>query len=225
VAILFSCIVVQMLIESSSAFDYRELGKVQVEAGNFSYLLPTIDGKETADIMNATEDLRPKISQGGYESTKYDIPVGPYEVSFEARTPQKAFGVSYFTWNETVGSGKTYHTAYFEQYPLYVADGDGHGLDIYITRYIGPSKFPPSEPEEYRNPSTPKNWDFTFLYDETIDGHAGSKYGLYHKTKFIRYYYYYELNPSTFVTIESNMPTDKDLDLAIETLHIDITKK
>ncbi len=96
--------------------DYNKLASIQYANGNVS--APFNYNNSYADIMNASEEMSPKIKAGNYESTKYDIPVGPYKVSYELRSPLNYFGVDYYTHNESTGSGKDYHIAQYDVYSL-----------------------------------------------------------------------------------------------------------
>jgi hypothetical protein len=98
--------------------DYTKLAEIQQVSGNMSRWLTN---SSMADLLNASIGNAPKISSGSYESTKYDIPLGPYKVSFELRSPLNFFGAQYFKDNDSIGSGKDFHTAHYDVY--YMASG------------------------------------------------------------------------------------------------------
>jgi len=100
-------------VQAVSELNYSKLEEVQIAEGNYSKWL---DYSDMADISNASTDATPKISIGNYESTKYEIPIGPYKASFELRSPLSYFGVRYYPYNESVGFGKEYHTARYDVY-------------------------------------------------------------------------------------------------------------
>ncbi|MBP7071660.1 MAG: hypothetical protein KBA97_11405 [Methanothrix sp.] len=123
-------------VEAASGPDYMALADLQRAEGNYSRALPDYDGfifyarggdtASYADLSNATDPgMKVSISPGKYESTRYDIPVGPYEVSFERRSPLDVFGVKYYTFNESKGDGTDYRMAQFEQFVVYSGKYDG----------------------------------------------------------------------------------------------------
>jgi hypothetical protein len=102
-------------VHAASELNYSNLAELQKAEGNLSkWLINT----GHADILNASADIAPKISTGAYESTKYEIPIGPYKASFELRSPLSYFGVKYYPYNESVGEGKEYHTAQYDVYSM-----------------------------------------------------------------------------------------------------------
>ena len=100
--------------QSVSELSYSKLAEVQRAGGNHSGWFET----HYADILNASADIAPKISTGAYESTKYEIPIGPYKAFFELRSPLSYFGVRYYLDNESAGSGTEYHTAQYDVYSM-----------------------------------------------------------------------------------------------------------
>ena len=99
--------------EALSGPGYEALGKAQAEAkaGIANYTKIPANTDEYAygdflDIMNTTfmndtaPNLMPKISPGVYNSTSYIVPVGPYEVSFQLRSPIHDMHITYYTFNQ-----------------------------------------------------------------------------------------------------------------------------
>ncbi len=207
--------------EAISGPEYDALATAQRAAGNTSERLT---GTYYLDITNATSDLMPKISPGEYDSTSYVIPVGPYEVSFQLRSSLNIFGVGYTTFNRTTGSGKTYHQAEYEQYTLYMEDYHHilpDFIDIVITRYKGPSEFPPEDPMTMIE-HVPRSQMLSLPTPISIDGHSGTCQELdsSNSGNTLAWISKYNLDSSTFVTMKSTMNWDKDTALAIETMHI-----
>jgi len=114
--------------------DYTKLTEIQQVSGNMSQWLTSAN---MADLLNASTGNAPKISSGNYESTKYNIPLGPYKVSFELRSLLSFFGVQYFNDSDSIGSGKGFHTA---QYGVYYMTSGNVTNDTYVdetTSYDG----------------------------------------------------------------------------------------
>lgn len=181
--------------------DYTKLAELQRAEGNFT---ERFNYTMYADILNASEEMAPKISVGAYESTKYLIPVGPYTISFELRSPLDYFGVEYFTHNESLGWGKNYHTAQYDVYllttgnityttvidetiapngtriknsPDRLVPDKAFRLYIYIIHYIGPQNFPAETPIELLFDDIfepPRNWESGTSYNITIGGKDGA---------------------------------------------------
>jgi hypothetical protein len=141
--------------------------------------------------MNATPDLMPKITPGAYDSNSYVVPVA------DALAKRSAH------WRSS---------------------------DAIITHYLGPTEYPPENPDPYGYDQAPvgaflntPTWDVSSASNVTIDGQPGSLL-IFSRIDNIHTpncrIFAYSTNPSTFVTIKSNMDWDKDISLAIETLHI-----
>jgi hypothetical protein len=209
------------VVWAASEPDYDALAKAQKAEGNSS---PYLSATYFLDILNATPDLRPKVVPGAYDSTRYTIPVGPYQVSLETRTQFNIFGVGAFSFNETAGSGKTYHQNNYKEYVLYMENRTKPGTFwyytyVWIVRYIGPAEYPPQLTEKQ---FVSHRYDVTDMEDITIDGHPGSHELACRPKRDNSCFdvYKYALDPSTIVVIQSNMEWDKDISLAIETMHI-----
>lgn len=156
---------------AANDFNYSRLEEIQEIEGNASKWLYGY-----ADILNATPDIAPKIIKGDYESSKYVVPIGPYKASFELRSPLSYFGVSNFTHEEDIGSGKKYHNAEYTVYsmiagnitnityvnetwdpenyttikngPDRIVQESPFHLQLYIIHYTGPESYPATEPTE-----------------------------------------------------------------------------
>jgi len=70
------------------------------------------------DIEKASPGVAPQVEPGNYESIKYVVPIGPYEASFELRSPLNYFSVRSYPYEETAGSGKDYHIAEYTVYSM-----------------------------------------------------------------------------------------------------------
>jgi hypothetical protein len=129
--------------------------------------------------------------------------------------------VGYTTFNQTAGSGRKYRKNKYNKYTLYTEDEFqrfGY-FEILITHYMGPAEYPPADPNPNGYNNVPKSWDATSPRSIMIDGHPGTVIYAEHE-KLTRWIYTCQLNSSTFILIQSPMDWDKDVSLAIETLHI-----
>jgi hypothetical protein len=179
--------------------DYTKLAEIQQVSGNRSRWTSA----NMADLLNASTGNAPKISSGSYDSTKYNIPLGPYKVSFELRSPLNFFEAQYFKDNDSIGSGKDFHTAHYDVY--YMASGkvidvdehadgtnnyDGNSVTddpvqivpkrvfqfhMYIAHYTGPTKFQATEPAELWASLFKVGWGWDSGDENTltIDGKKG----------------------------------------------------
>ena len=218
---------------ATSELNYTELREKQAAEGDLSsHLLYVPD----VDILNASEDLAPKLSDGGHESTKYEIPIGLYTTSFELRSPMNFYGVHPSTHEEIVGSGLEYHTAQYDVFSLYCGEGNSDGvtryLEIAILKYIGPVKFSATYPYSFysnRMFQVPSNWESYSPNAFTIDGKQGIKEWAAKwskKDKLIKSMsgYRYNLDKTIFIAIHlSGWDEAKDVSLFEETLHISKT--
>jgi hypothetical protein len=171
--LLLTSIFIIGCVQAVNDFNYSKLAETQKSHGNLSEWL---ENTGFADISKAPKDIAPKISIGNYDSTKYEIPIGPYKASFELRSPLSYFGVLFYRYNESAGSGKEYHTARYDVYSFLsgnvsnysflenastTSDSNGNsttvetyqitpmqtfGLKIYIIRYKGPSEYQAAAP-------------------------------------------------------------------------------
>jgi hypothetical protein len=210
---------------SSIGAKYYELAMDQREEGNTSEQLT---GTYYLDITNASAELTPKIFPGTYDSTKYVIPVGPYEVSFQMRSPLNVFGVGYSIFNGTAGSGKTYHVNEYEQYILLMENYDFQNrqlngyFSVWITHCTNSSKYPPLAPSrDMKGLRIASSWDFASDQAITIDGHQGYEQVWYTPNSNLGYIIEYDQTSSTFVTMQlHSLDWAKDGELALETFHI-----
>ncbi|VVB63404.1 Uncharacterised protein [uncultured archaeon] len=131
VPILLIAIMLVGVCGAVAEFNYTKLAEVQQKEGNYSKWVTA------ADISNASADLRPKTSTGNYDSTKYDIPIGPYKVSFELRTPLSFFDVDNISHEEATGSGKDYYKAFYDIYKLNTGNVSNYTIVDETTAFDG----------------------------------------------------------------------------------------
>jgi hypothetical protein len=105
-----SMLLVVVLVGESQGIGWDEYGgSASLGYGSYS---------NYTDILNASPDVAPRAVPGNYESIKYVVPIGPYEASFELRSPLNYFSVRSYPYEEAVGYGKDYHIAEYTVYSM-----------------------------------------------------------------------------------------------------------
>ena len=225
-----------LLLSSAEAVigpDHMALADWQRAEGNFTKSLGNASGY--ADLLNTTNpDMIVGISPGEYESTRYDIPVGPFEISFERRSPLDVFGVKYITFNESLGSGKSYHSNEYERYTLVALQHNpDNGLEVGTIYFLITRQLSKTHPERPQSADfywgSPSMWYSNSPVSTTIDGYRGyltsyeynNNYYIHPSLRDTQYIWRYDINPNIFVTImQQKGDFSRDMLLVIDTLNI-----
>jgi hypothetical protein len=182
---------------------------------------------------------------GEYNAAHVTVPLGPYQISFSTRLENVTYKGEYeaLGHNETTGSGKDYHVATYDECDLYVLPNETGYIHFRIYRYVGPSLYPPVDPDPngYRTISgwidTPTmSRDDSGPEPQTIDGKPGTVvtwWSIHHNINVVypsdsfdvqgeeNYFAAYQPNDKTFVVVEFyDIDYDKDVALVLQTLHI-----
>jgi hypothetical protein len=186
---------VVVLVGESHGIGWHEYGgSACLGYGNYS---------NYTDILNASSGVAPRAVPGTYESIKYVVPIGPYEASFELRSPLNYFSVRSYPYEEALGSGKDYHIAKYTVYSMRSGNVTNvtyayyngtfysencsrinettrqvsatYSLKLYIMHCESSKKYAPTYPYGLLDDlfSVPGNWEVYSPQEKTIDGKQG----------------------------------------------------
>jgi hypothetical protein len=174
-----------------------------------------------------------------YEATHVKVPVGPYSIDFDLRAENATYSMapSNTRWNMTSGSGKDYHTCTYEteSFLIEVFGPDYDNILVEIYHYVGPTAYPPENPDPLGYKKVPMSVPHRVTYDTgdvtsiDIDGKKGTQMQVYLSyedynipTRARDIIVAYQPDANTFVVIEAggDLDYDKITSLFLETLHI-----
>ncbi len=198
---------------------------------------------ETASRFSVTPDK--------YDADRVTVSLGPYHISFLTRLENVCCVGEYRTsyLNRSTGSRKDYHVCTYDLGELWVYEGPVNdskypSLRLSIYRYVGPTSYPPTDPDpsgfsvisSFRDTSTMSR-EYTGPDPLIIDGKRGTLlewWPVIHNINVVypsdsfdvvgNSYYVaaYQPDDKTFVVLstDNSIDYDKDVALVLETLHI-----